>query len=452
MNPNPQLERDLPLILAELGAGVKPDYADDILARTRDVRQRPAWMFPAGWNADDTGRFARPSLALPWRMIALVVLLILAAVAAITYAGSRPRVPSPFGPARNGLIVYGSGGDIYAGDPVTGTSTTISGRPEYESGPFVAPDGTHVAFMRQADQTLNSAVDIVVARIDGSAARVITQTPLAEIPRAASWTPDGSSIAIVTSARADGALEFLDATEGQPPRMVLPAPDMRIDGVAFQPPDGRRLLFRGQIAYTIGLFTMKADGSDLRTLVEPYLSIVPQDSNFGIAGQTALADLRDPAWSPDGSQVVFRQLRHVDGVDAMRLFIVNADGTGLRQVGFTSGDTVDAYPAWSPDGSRLAFLRFRDGDWTCVVVRLDDGRVIPTGPVIPGGLAALDWSPDGRRLLLVLHDADQTAILLDPDGGPAETVPWQVESPGWWVDRAIPNAAAAGAWQRLATP
>src|SRR5262249_28541393 len=58
-----------------------------------------------------------------------------------------------------------------------------------------------------------------------------------------------------------------------------------------------------------------------------------------------------PAWSPDGSRLAFAQSTCNHGCDS--IFIVNADGTGLRPI-TRPGNRWS--PAWSPDGSRIAFL------------------------------------------------------------------------------------------------
>ena len=41
MNDDTRIERQLPQILADLGAGSRPDYTETILARTAAARQRP---------------------------------------------------------------------------------------------------------------------------------------------------------------------------------------------------------------------------------------------------------------------------------------------------------------------------------------------------------------------------------------------------------------------------
>ena len=59
----------------------------------------------------------------PWRALGVLALIaILMAAAIALYAGSQRHVPPPFGPAVNGLIPYVANGDIFVGDPVTGTT------------------------------------------------------------------------------------------------------------------------------------------------------------------------------------------------------------------------------------------------------------------------------------------------------------------------------------------
>lgn len=450
MSANRDLGRAMPGILAELGAGAPVDYADLVLQRTAGVRQRPAWVYPARWLAV-VGIDGPMAPSLPLRQVALLLLLLTLGVAGLlVYAGSQHRLPAPFGVAVNGDISYGRGGDIYVADPTTGARSAIVTGPEYDFAPFYSRDGSRVAFLRRVDPAVDGAVHIVVAGTDGSGAHVITPTPLLEIPWVAKWAPDARSIAVVTNPRGDGILLFYDTSRSAPPRIVDPG--MRVDGVAFQPPDGSRILFRGQPEFEIGLYTMNLDGSDLVTLVEPYHSDHSQDHNIRGFDPAGVADLRDPIWSPDGSRIVFRRRDYVDGADRLRLFIMNADGSGLQPIGYTPGDVSNAYPVWSPDGSRIAFLRYRDGAFGYAVVRLADGVVTPTGPEIAGGLAAAEWSPDGTELLVIERDGVQRVLILDPDGGPGRTLPWIVESPGWWTERTIPNATDAGSWQRLASP
>ena len=120
MTTERRLERDLPQILGDLAMGPYPDYIDDVLATTAQRRQRPAWTFPERWlPMVDIAR--QPVLAprLPWRAISLAAVMVaLLLAAAAVFIGTQPRLPAPFGLARNGLIAYDAGGDIYTADPV----------------------------------------------------------------------------------------------------------------------------------------------------------------------------------------------------------------------------------------------------------------------------------------------------------------------------------------------
>ncbi len=76
----------------------------------------------------------------------MLSLLLLVAIA--LYAGSRPRVPPPFGPAANGLVAYAQDGDIYTVDPVTGTRHLIMTGRDIDSDPRWSPNGLRLAFLR----------------------------------------------------------------------------------------------------------------------------------------------------------------------------------------------------------------------------------------------------------------------------------------------------------------
>jgi Tol biopolymer transport system component len=104
-------------------------------------------------------------------------------------------------------------------------------------------------------------------------------------------------------------------------------------------PDGRLLAFEiwddsGADVYSVG-----ADGSDLRLVLKNAWS---------------------PSWSPDSKQlVVARETCYQDPCSAddfatSNLFLVDADGGNPRQLTFVA-DGADA-PEWSPDGKWIAFL------------------------------------------------------------------------------------------------
>lgn len=123
-------------------------------------------------------------------------------------------------------------------------------------------------------------------------------------------------------------------------------------------------------------------------------------------GQTILSDGgddRDPAWSPDGSQLVFSGTRF-GGINIVRM---NADGTGQVPLTDTLDPIINTQPAWSPDGTKIAFVSNRAGTGSGraeIWVMNADGTnpVRLTENILLGSFFGADtgpaWSPDGTRI------------------------------------------------------
>ena len=115
--------------LDEIAAPSRPDYLDDIFQVTARTRQRPRWTFLERWLPMDTA-VVRPAGRFRMPIRALAILLILALLAAA--AGGRLRrlaAPDP-GAVRPGgqrLLAYGSGGDLYVRDSLSGAPRVLVG-------------------------------------------------------------------------------------------------------------------------------------------------------------------------------------------------------------------------------------------------------------------------------------------------------------------------------------
>ena len=111
-----------------------------------------------------------------------------------------------------------------------------------------------------------------------------------------------------------------------------------------------------------------------------------------------------PAVTADASNVAF--VWEQEGATTTGIWIQAAGENSPRRV--SSEDAVHSSPAWSPDGRRLAYLRFRGSEGAIVVATLEPRQERVVASVFPTRYGLLnrhlDWSPDGRRL--VIDDAE----------------------------------------------
>jgi hypothetical protein len=86
-----------------------------------------------------------------------------------------------------------------------------------------------------------------------------------------------------------------------------------------------------------------------------------------------------PAWSPDGKQLVF--ISKDDG--NFELYRINRDGSG--KVRLTNDIHSDGLPVWSPNGAWIAFRSDRSGKWAIYAMRPDgsDLRKLTDADVLP---------------------------------------------------------------------
>jgi Tol biopolymer transport system component len=110
-----------------------------------------------------------------------------------------------------------------------------------------------------------------------------------------------------------------------------------------------------------------------------------------------------PVWSPDRTRLAFvAQGEGISGEN--RLFVVNADGSGLREL--ANHFSTDAFwPSWSPDGTRIAFSSQEAFDgprgrvlYSVRVVDVESGQVTNATGNHLSFAAAPTWSPEGDRL------------------------------------------------------
>ena len=241
------------------------------------------------------------------------------AVVALIAVGSQRHVPTPFGLARNGVLLFATPDhDIATIDPATGASRTIVGGPDKDGSPAVSLDGTRVAFVREVPG--GSAIYSV--GMSGDGLRRLTKDPLVE-PAAFAWSPDGSRLAF----ELDGRL-WIARTDGS--GAAPAALDLTVDAeIEWRPPDGAELLVRGVRDGSAGLFLVDANGQDPQ-------AITPIDGGAN--------DYLWVTWSPDGRRVAYH--RH-PALEVHVLTIGQPSATVLRPI----AGLGMMFPRFSPDGT-----------------------------------------------------------------------------------------------------
>jgi dipeptidyl aminopeptidase/acylaminoacyl peptidase len=121
--------------------------------------------------------------------------------------------------------------------------------------------------------------------------------------------------------------------------------------------------------------------------------------------------VRDPQCSPDGRSIAYvvSTTDVKEDKSSAHIWMVGVDGTGDRQV--TSSQESESSPRWSLDGKYLAFTSSRPGPAKGNQVWLLDrsGGEAAQLTDVKGRLQDYEWSPDSKRLALVIGDPDPDA-------------------------------------------
>lgn len=278
-----------------------------------------------------------------------------------------------------------SGHEIYVLDLASGDVNRLTNNSVPDWNPDWSSDGQFIAFTSFQDGNY----DIWVMNGDGSG-----QTNRIALPAWDDypiWSPDGTQIVFVSTGVTDDVPNsevFIGSNTDNIRQITF---NTGADEWPSWSPNGQWIADSSNRDGEYDIYLFATDGSNMTKWTD--------ESAYD----------EQPNWSPDGQWITFIRktedtngnghLDRRDDGDYGNVWIGHRDGTDFRQLTF---DNRAADPAWSPDGTYIVFAHFKDsnGDGKVDLNDVSDLWVISvTGgdPIILTQGSELDWSPDWTR-------------------------------------------------------
>jgi dipeptidyl aminopeptidase/acylaminoacyl peptidase len=312
------------------------------------------------------------------------------------------------------------------------------------SDPQISPDGQWVVYtVTAADMEANGRTsDLWLVPAEGGTARQISGARRGgRHPR---WSPDGGSIAYVTSRGGSAQVQVFSMTRGRAQRLV--SLSTGADGVIWSPtgthlafvsdvfpdcPDdgcnARRLETAGEQpsgarAYEELLFrhwTAWDDGRRSHLFVVPVGGGTPVDLTAGKPYHVPprpFGGSDDYAFMADGQSLVFTAKVGTNGAWDTNTDVYQVPLEGGEPRNLTSGlRGAEQHPAPSPDGRSLAFLSqeragFESDRWRLMVRDLTTGRVREVTRDFDRWVSDYLWLPNSRELVFTAQDGHRNVV------------------------------------------
>jgi Tol biopolymer transport system component len=288
---------------------------------------------------------------------------------------------------------------------------------------------TWIAYVATLDR-MAGEYDIWVMRPDGSDRHPLVSEPgLETVP---TWSSDGAALAFVSTRDsrdpadcANGYVELRCNFDIY--RLALATGELtrittspNVDRDPDWSPNGAQMVYRSKRVgkFSSELMIIDLASGQIRTLA------------------TGATGYYTPAWSPDGSQIAYG--KDVDGGRTIQICVIRIDGANERCL--TDGQQIDTNPAWSPDGRQIAYVSLSTdpnvstGFIMLVAAAGGAPRYLDSSYVALPGYAPT-WSPDGSQLAYVslgaLHRTLAIVAVEGTQGMLVENENWSFTSPAW---------------------
>jgi dipeptidyl aminopeptidase/acylaminoacyl peptidase len=272
--------------------------------------------------------------------------------------------------------------------PTAGGSSLQLTQSGHDSSPVWSPDGKTIAFLssRSGDS------QVYLLSMDGGEAKPLTH--LSTGVDIVKWSPDGKTIAFTSGVYPDCKDDACNS-----------ARDVEKDKDKVKAHVAEHLLYRHWTHWNEGkrshLFVVPVDGSaNLRDLTAAANYDVPPDERGGPG---------DLNFSPDSKEICFTAV--IDPVEAIStngdLFVVPVAGGEVKQI--TTQPGFDGGPTYSPDGKYIAYHsqltpEYESDRWRVMLYDRVTGKIENLSEGFDRSANELTWSADSKTIYFTAED------------------------------------------------
>jgi eukaryotic-like serine/threonine-protein kinase len=275
--------------------------------------------------------------------------------------------------------------------------------PRTYQSPRVSPDGKQIALGIGDDKESN----IWIYDVSGtSAMRRLTFGGKDRFPV---WSADGRYVAFQSEREGDRAIFWQRADfSGAAERLTRPEPGISHVPESWSP--------QGEV------FTYSVWSDSVRRFTLASFSVV-QKKSYPLPGIDSTRPLASE-FSPDGRWLAYGVSDAVAGLAQSTAFVEPYPPTGAKYQ--ISESKAGYHPTWLPDGKRLSYsigLSADGPEWVFVnvtmqprftignAVKVPNGGLIDSVPILPVGGRNFDFTPDGRRVGIVPVETPRTLLI-----------------------------------------